>query len=85
MAYKTARFIAERVLPDAKPRRRHGNSMRDIFTAVKTLRPAAGRLSRWGRLRDHWLPPYRSNLHFSIDPESHDQFVIPAFGLSGLK
>ena len=29
--------------------------------------------------------PYRSNLHFSIDPESHDQFVIPAFGLYRLE
>ncbi|HBU58723.1 MAG TPA: hypothetical protein DEB48_02655, partial [Verrucomicrobiales bacterium] len=29
--------------------------------------------------------PYRSNLHFSVDPESYDQFVIPAFGVYRLE
>jgi len=29
--------------------------------------------------------PYRSNLHFSIDPESHEQFVIPSFGVYRLE
>ena len=60
--------------------------MCDIFMAAKTLRPAGGGDYRDGE--DYVLTgfrPYRSNLHFSIDPESHKQFAVPAFGVYRLE
>ncbi len=83
MAYlKTARFIAERVLPDAKPQTQTWDFDVRHFHGSKNFATGGGGDYRDGD--DYVLTgfrPYRSNLHFSIDPESHDQFVIPAFGL----
>ncbi len=68
------------------PRQKRGSSTRDTSTVVRILRPAGG-----GDFRDGddyvitGFRPYRSNLHFSIDTESHDQFVIPAFGVYRLE
>ena len=87
MAYlKTARFIAERVLPDAKPETRTWEFDARHFHGSKNFATGGG-----GDYRDEddyvitGFRPYRSNLHFSIDPESHDQFVIPAFGVYRLE
>ena len=83
MAYlKTARFIAERVLPDAKPETTTWEFDARHFHGSKNFATGGGGDYRDGD--DYVITgfrPYRSNLHFSIDPESHDQFVIPAFGL----
>ena len=82
MAYlKTARFIAERVLPDAKPMTKTWEFDARHFHGSKNFATGGGGDYRDGN--DYVLTgfrPYRSNLHFSIDTESHDQFVIPAFG-----
>jgi len=87
MAYlKTARFIAERVLPDAKPEMRTWEFDVRHFHGSKNFATGGGGDFRDGD--DYVLTgfrPYRSNLHFSIDPESHDQFVIPAFGVYRLE
>ena len=87
MAYlKTARFIAERVLPDAKPKTRTWEFDVRHFHGSKNFATGGGGDYRDGD--DYVLTgfrPYRSNLHFSIDPESHDQFVIPAFGMYRLE
>ena len=82
MAYlKTARFIAERVLPNAKKRNEDVEFDARHFHGSKNFATGGGGDYRDGD--DYVLTgfrPYRSNLHFSIDPERHDQFVIPAFG-----
>ena len=87
MAYlKTARFIAERVLPDAKPQTRTWEFDARHFHGSKNFATGGGGDYRDGD--DYVITgfrPYRSNLHFSIDPESHDQFVIPAFGVYRLE
>jgi len=87
MAYlRTARFIAERVLPDAKPKTRTWEFDARHFHGSKNFATGGGGDYRDGD--DYVLTgfrPYRSNLHFSIDPESHDQFVIPAFGVYQLE
>ena len=87
MAYlKTARFIAERVLPDAQPRARSWEFDARHFHGSKNFATGGGGDYRDGD--DYVITgfrPYRSNLHFSIDPESHDQFVIPAFGVYRLE
>ena len=87
MAYlKTARFIAERMLPDAKPGMRTWEFDVRHFHGSKKFATGGGGDYRDGD--DYVLTgfrPYRSNLHFSIDPESHEQFVIPAFGVYRLE
>ncbi|MCP4848278.1 MAG: DUF1592 domain-containing protein, partial [Verrucomicrobiaceae bacterium] len=87
MAYlKTARFIAERVLPDAKPKTRTWEFDVRHFHGSKNFATGGGGDYRDGD--DYVLTgfrPYRSNLHFSIDPESHEQFVVPAFGVYRLE
>ena len=83
MAYlKTARFVAERLLPDAKPETRTWVFDARHFHGSKNFATGGGGDYRDGD--DYVLTgfrPYRSNLHFSIDPESHEQFVVPAFGM----
>ena len=87
MAYlKAARFIADRVLPDAKPKTRTWGFDVRHFHGSKNFATGGGGDYRDGD--DYVLTgfrPYRSNLHFSIDPESHDQFMIPAFGVYRLE
>ncbi|MEC8988579.1 MAG: DUF1587 domain-containing protein, partial [Verrucomicrobiota bacterium] len=87
MAYlKTARFVAERLLPDAKPETRTWEFDVRFFHGSKNFATGGGGDYRDGD--DYILTgfrPYRSNLHFSIDPKSHDQFVIPAFGVYRLE
>ena len=87
MAYlKTARFIAERVLLDAKPKTRTWEFDVRHFHGSKNFATGGGGDYRDGD--DYVLTgfrPYRSNLHFSVDPESHDQFVIPTFGVYRLE
>lgn len=83
---KTARFVAERLLPDEKPETRTWEFDARHFHGSKNFATGGG-----GDFRDGddyvitGFRPYRSNLHFSIDPESHDQFVIPAFGVYRLE
>ena len=87
MAYlKTARFIAERVLPDTKPQTRTWEFDARHFHGSKNFATGGGGDYRDGD--DYVITgfrPYRSNLHFSIDPESHEQFVFPAFGVYRLE
>ncbi|MDE0867025.1 MAG: DUF1592 domain-containing protein, partial [Rubripirellula sp.] len=87
MAYlKTARFIAERLLPDAKPKTRTWEFDARHFHGSKNFATGGGGDYRDGD--DYVLTgfrPYRSNLHFSIDPESHQQFAVPAFGVYRLE
>jgi len=87
MAYlKTARFVADRLLPAAKPVTGNWDFDARHFHGSKNFATGGGGDYRDGE--DYVLTgfrPYRSNLHFSIDPESHDQFVIPAFGLYRLE
>ena len=87
MAYlETARFVAERVLPDAKPKTRIWEFDARHFHGSKNFATGGGGDYRDGD--DYVLTgfrPYRSNLHFSTDTESHDQFVIPAFGVYRLE
>jgi hypothetical protein len=76
MAYlKTARFVAERLLPDAKPvtsdwnfdaRHFHGSGRGDYLDEDGFLLTA--------------FRPWRSNVHFSTDPDAYERFKIPAFG-----
>ena len=87
MAYlKTARFIAERLLPDAKPKTRTWEFDVRHFHGSKNFATGGGGDYRDGD--DYVLTgfrPYRSNLHLSIDPESHKQFAVPAFGVYRLE
>ena len=87
MAYlKTARFVAERLLPDSRPETQTWDFDVRHFHGSKNFATGGGGDYRDGD--DYVLTgfrPYRSNLHFSIDPESHDQFVIPAFGFYRLE
>ena len=87
MAYlRTARFIAERVLPDAEPKTRTWEFDVRHFHGSKEFATGGGGDYRDGD--DYVLTgfrPYRSNLHFSRDPETHDQFVIPTFGIYRLE
>ncbi|MEE2641353.1 MAG: DUF1592 domain-containing protein [Planctomycetota bacterium] len=83
---KTARFIAERVLPDSQPETRTWDFDVRHFHGSKNFATGGGGDYRDGD--DYVLTgfrPYRSNLHFSIDPDSHEQFVIPAFGVYQLE
>ncbi|MED5285631.1 MAG: DUF1592 domain-containing protein [Planctomycetota bacterium] len=87
MAYlKTARFIAERVLPDTKPETRTWEFDVRHFHGSKNFATGGGGDYRDG---DEYVltgfRPYRSNLHLSIDPEAHDQFAIPEFGVYRLE
>ena len=82
----TARFIAERVLPDVKPRTRTWEFDVRHFHGSKNFATGGGGDYRDGD--DYVLTgfrPYRSNLHFSVDTESHDQFTIPEFGVYRLE
>lgn len=87
MAYlKTARFVADRLLPDVKPETRKWEFDVRHFHGSKNFATGGGGDYRDGD--DYVLTgfrPYRSNLHFSIDPESHNQFVVPAFGVYRLE
>lgn len=87
MAYlKTARFIAERILPDAKPKTKTWEFDARHFHGSKNFATGGGGDFRDGD--DYVLTgfrPYRSNLHFSIDPEKHVQFMIPTFGMYRLE
>ena len=83
MAYlKTARFIAERLVPDSKPKTRTWEFDARHFHGSKNFATGGGGDYRDG---DEYVltgfRPYRSNLHFSVDPQAHDQFVIPTFGV----
>ena len=76
MAYlKTARFVAERLLPAAKPvvgnwefdaRHFHGSGRGDYLEGDGFLLTA--------------FRPWRSNVHFSTDPDAYERFKIPSFG-----
>jgi hypothetical protein len=76
MAYlETARFVADRLLPAAKPvtsnwefdaRHFHGSGRGDYLEEDGFLLTA--------------FRPWRSNVHFSTDPDAYERFKIPAFG-----
>lgn len=82
----TARFVAERLLPDARCETQSWKFDVRHFHGSKNFATGGGGDYRDG---DEYVltgfRPYRSNLHFSIDPASHEQFVIPAFGIYRLK
>lgn len=82
MAYlTTARFVAERLLPDERPETQSWDFDVRHFHGSKNFATGGGGDYRDGE--EYVLTgfrPYRSNLHLSIDPENHDQFIIPAFG-----
>ena len=76
MAYlKTARFIAERVLPEEQPETSHWDFDANHFHG-------SGR----GEYRDgdgfllSAFRPWRGNVHFSTSPDAYERFIIPAFG-----
>ena len=83
MAYlTTSRFVADRLLPDARPETQTWDFDVRHFHGSKNFATGGGGDDRDGD--DYFLTgfrPYRSNLHFSVDPESHNQFVIPVFGV----
>lgn len=87
MAYlKTARFVAERLLPDTRPKTQTWDFDVRHFHGSKNFATGGGGDYRDGN--EYVLTgfrPYRSNLHLSISPERHDQFVIPAFGVYQLE
>ena len=71
----TARYVADRLLPDEKPEERswtfesphfHGSGRGDYRTEDAYILAANY--------------PWRSNLHFSTSAESYERFVIPQFG-----
>lgn len=83
---RTARFVAERLLPDEKPETRTWEFDVRHFHGSKNFATGGGGDFRDGD--DYVLTgfrPYRSNLHFSIDPTRHEQFVVPAFGIYRLE
>ncbi len=87
MAYlTTARFVAERLLPDARPETQTWDFDVRHFHGSKNFATGGG-----GDYRDAdeyvltGFRPYRSNLHLSSDPESHNQFAIPVFGMYRLE
>ncbi|MCR9198836.1 MAG: DUF1592 domain-containing protein [Planctomycetaceae bacterium] len=87
MAYlTTARFVSERLLPDARPNTQTWEFDVRHFHGSRNFATGGGGDYRDG---DEYVltgfRPYRSNLHLSIDPERHDQFVIPAFGVYRLE
>ncbi|MBH58071.1 MAG: hypothetical protein CMJ82_12920 [Planctomycetaceae bacterium] len=82
----TARFIAQRVLPDHEPKTRVWEFDAQHFHGSKNFATGGGGDYRDGD--DYVLTgfrPYRSNLHWSIDSQKHDQFVIPEFGVYRLE
>jgi len=71
----TARYVADRLLPKEKPKQRnwefdarhfHGSGRGDYGTEDAFY------------LSTNY--PWRSNLHFSTDPDGYERFVIPTFG-----
>ncbi|MDE0577606.1 MAG: DUF1592 domain-containing protein, partial [Opitutales bacterium] len=82
MAYlKTARFIAERLFPDAKPETRNWDFNASHFHGSENIAVDGGGDYRDGE--DYFLTgfrPYRSNMHFSTKPDAYERFNIPAFG-----
>ena len=82
MAYlKTARFVAERLFPDAKPETRHWDFNASHFHGSENFAVGGG-----GDYRDGdgfiltGFRPYRSNIHFSTKSDAYERFKIPAFG-----
>lgn len=83
---KTARFVAERLLPDAQPETKTWEfDVRHFHGSLNFATGGGGDFRDGDEYVITGFRPYRSNLHFSIDPESHDQFVIPAFGVYRLE
>jgi hypothetical protein len=87
MAYlKTARFVAERLLPDAKPETSQWEFDARHFHGSGNVAVGGGGDYRDG---DGFLlsafRPYRSNVHFSTNPDAYERFIIPAFGVYRFK
>ena len=78
---KTARFIAERLFPDAKPETRDWAFDARHFHGSENFAVGGG-----GDYRDGdgfiltGFRPYRSNIHFSTKPDGYERFKIPTFG-----
>jgi hypothetical protein len=83
---KTARFVAERLLPDEKPETRKWEFDARHFHGSKNFAVGGG-----GDYRDGdgyvltGFRPYRSNVHFSTDPDGYERFIVPAFGVYRLE
>ena len=76
MAYlKTARFVAERVLPDAKPETRTWE-----FDARHFHGSGRGEYREGDGFLLSAFRPWRGNVHFSTKPDAYERFIIPAFG-----
>lgn len=83
---KTARFVAEQILPDAQPETKTWNfDVRHFHGSLNFATGGGGDFRDGDEYVITGFRPYRSNLHFSINPEKHDQFVIPAFGVYRLE
>jgi hypothetical protein len=83
MAYlKTARFVAERLLPAAKPELAQWE-----FDARHLHGSGNVAVGGGGDYRDDdgfvltGFRPYRSNVHFSTNPDAYERFIVPAFGV----
>ncbi|MFT4688032.1 MAG: hypothetical protein ACJASX_002702 [Limisphaerales bacterium] len=82
----TARFVAERLLPDVKPETRKWEFDARHFHGSKNFAVGGG-----GDYRDGdgyvltGFRPYRSNVHFSTDPDGYERFIVPAFGVYRLE
>ena len=78
---KTARFVAARLLPDARPETKTWEFDARHFHGSKNVAVGGGGDYRDGE--DYVLTgfrPYRSNVHFSTDPDGYERFIVPAFG-----
>ena len=76
MAYlKTARFVAERLLPAAKPVTSHWE-----FDARHFHGSGRGDYLEDGGFLLTAFRPWRSNVHFSTAPDAYERFKIPSFG-----
>lgn len=87
MAYlKTARFVAERLIPGDRPETKIWEfDVRHFHGSLNFATGGGGDYRDGDEYVLTGFRPYRSNLHFSIDPESHSQFVIPEFGVYRLE
>lgn len=76
MAYlKTARFVAERLLPDAKPAKSQWE-----FDASHFHGSGRGEYREGDGFLLSAFRPWRGNVHFSTKSDAYERFTIPAFG-----
>ena len=72
---KAARFVAERLLPDEKPVQRTWDLDPQNFHGS-----GRGDYHEGGSYFLSTFYPWRSNLHFSVEPDAYERLIIPEFG-----